>query len=109
MLRGSGVLPALNEWVQVVSVTGATRRPLLSQFVHQFDMFGSRAVMNTLRLLEKHNDRLAGRRTQFRLGFDEIERGEYEDYDAAASPALAEDIKRRGRERLAAKDRNTGK
>jgi putative addiction module CopG family antidote len=65
-------------------------------------------IRESLRLLKERDARLAGLRTQIRLGFDEIARGECEDYDAADTPSLAEDIKKRGRERLAARDRQTG-
>jgi antitoxin ParD1/3/4 len=65
-------------------------------------------IREGLRLLKEREDRVTGLRAQVRVGFEAISRGEYDEYDADSTPALADDIKRRGRERLAAKDRKTG-
>jgi antitoxin ParD1/3/4 len=65
-------------------------------------------IREGLRLLKERDDRLTDLRTQVRVGFEAIARGEYDEYDADTTSALADDIKRRGRERLAAKDRKTG-
>jgi hypothetical protein len=51
---------------------------------------------------------LAKFRHEIRFGFEAIARGEYEEYDEASTPQLVDDIKRRGRERLASRNRLTG-
>ena len=47
------------------------------------------------------NERVAQLRVDIRKGFDAIDRGEYDDYDQHTTKQLAEDIKKRGRQRLA--------
>ena len=60
----------------------------------------SAMIREALRLLEERQGREA-LRADIRAGFEAIERGEYEDYDDRTTKDLAEDIKRRGRRRLA--------
>lgn len=60
----------------------------------------SEVVREGLRLL-KERDEAIGLRAGIRAGFDAIDRGECEDYDQRTTKVLAEDIKKRGRQRLA--------
>jgi antitoxin ParD1/3/4 len=62
----------------------------------------SEVVREGLRLLRERDEELDWVRAQVQIGIDEIERGEYEEYDETTTKDLIEDIKRRGRERLAA-------
>lgn len=68
----------------------------------------SEVVREGLRLLKERDDRLAQLRAEVRAGFEAIERGEYEEYDEHATKRLAQDIKRRGRQRLVAAGKKTG-
>jgi antitoxin ParD1/3/4 len=61
----------------------------------------SEVVREGLRLI-KERDRINWLRAEIQKGIDAAERGEYEDYDENTTQGLVEDIKRRGRERLAA-------
>ena len=61
----------------------------------------SEVVREGLRLLKDRDERKAQLRAQVRAGFDAIERGEFETYDESTTNGLADDIKRRGRKRLA--------
>jgi antitoxin ParD1/3/4 len=65
-------------------------------------------IREALRLLKERDDRVGALRVEIRAGFEAIARCEYDEYDAASTPALAADIKRRGRERLEATKRKTG-
>jgi putative addiction module CopG family antidote len=67
----------------------------------------SEAIREALRFLEERKGR-AALRADIRAGFEAIERGEYEDYDERTTKDLAEDIKRRGRQRLAGATKKTG-
>jgi antitoxin ParD1/3/4 len=67
----------------------------------------SEVIREGLRLLKERDDRLAQLRADIRAGFEAIERGEYEVYDERTTGSLAEDIKRRGRQRLAAMGKKT--
>lgn len=60
----------------------------------------SEVVREGLRLL-KERDSLGDLRRDIRAGFEAIERGEYGDYDATTTKALANDIKSRGKRRIA--------
>jgi hypothetical protein len=53
-------------------------------------------------------ERVAQLRGDIRTGFDAIDRGEYDDYDQHTTKQLAEDIKTRGRQRLAEASKKTG-
>jgi len=66
----------------------------------------SEMIRQALRLLEERQGREA-LRADIRAGFEAIERGEYEDYDERTTKDLAEDIKRRGRQRLAEATKKT--
>jgi len=66
----------------------------------------SAMIREALRLLEERQGREA-LRADIRAGFAAIERGEYEDYDERTTKDLAEDIKRRGRQRLAGATKKT--
>ena len=63
---------------------------------------------------ESHGEQRVGNtlgaqdRAQVRAGFDAIERGEFETYDESTTKGLAEEIKRRGRKRLAQANKKTG-
>ena len=67
----------------------------------------SEVIREGLRLL-KDRDEQHQLRAQVRAGFDAIERGEFETYDESTTKKLAEDIKRRGRKRLAQAGKKTG-
>ena len=60
----------------------------------------SEVIREGLRLLKERDSR-STLRADIHAGFEAIERGEYEDYDERTTKDLAEDIKRRGRQRLA--------
>ena len=68
----------------------------------------SEVIREGLRLLKDRDERQAQLRGQVRAGFDAIERGEYETDDESTTKELAEDIKRRGRKRLARAGKKTG-
>ena len=61
----------------------------------------SEVVREGLRLL-KERDQLEELRREIRIGFEEIERGEYTEYDETTIKDLQADIKARGMARLAA-------
>jgi len=67
----------------------------------------SEMIRQALRLLEERQGREA-LRADIRAGFAAIECGEYEDYDERTTKDLAEDIKMRGRRRLAEAMNKTG-
>jgi antitoxin ParD1/3/4 len=69
----------------------------------------SEVVREGLRLL-KERDQLEWLRREVRLGGEDIERGDYTEYDETTTEDLKADIKRRGMARLAAleKKRKTG-
>ena len=56
-----------------------------------------------LRLLDERDKKLTALRADVQVGLDQLERGEYTEYDAQGLKELAERIKSRGRERLKAK------
>lgn len=62
-------------------------------------------ICEGLRLLqerdESRDERLAALRKEIQLGLDQLNRGEAAEYDEAGLNELFEQIKRRGRERLA--------
>ena len=66
----------------------------------------SEMIRQALRLLEERQGREA-LRADIRAGFEAIERGEYEDYDERTTKDLAEDLKRRGRQRLTGATKKT--
>ena len=69
----------------------------------------SEIVQEALRLLQERDEHLAALQAEVRIGFEAIERGEYEDYDERTTKRLAAQIKARGRARLAAQgERRTG-
>jgi antitoxin ParD1/3/4 len=68
----------------------------------------SEVIREGLRLLKERDDRLAQLRAEIRAGFDDVERGEYDEYDEHTTKQLAEDIKSRGRRRLAELNIQTG-
>lgn len=61
----------------------------------------SEVIREGLRLLKERDERMGRLRADIRAGFDAIDRGEYEDYYEHTTKALAADIKKRGRQRLA--------
>ena len=68
----------------------------------------SEVVREGLRLL-KERDQLEWLRKEIRIGFEEIERGEYEEYDETTIEDLKASIRARGMARLAAeKKRRSG-
>jgi antitoxin ParD1/3/4 len=68
----------------------------------------SEVVREGLRLLNERDHRFATLRSDVRSGFEAMERGEFEDHDAGTTKQLAQEIKRRGRQRLAEEKRKTG-
>ncbi len=68
----------------------------------------SEVIREGLRLLKERDDRVARLRADIRTGFDAIDRGEYDDYDEHTTKRLAEDIKKRGRQRLSEVSKKTG-
>ena len=68
----------------------------------------SEVVREGLRLLKERDDRVARLRTDIRAGFDAIDRGEFDEYDECTTKDLADDIKKRGRHRVAEARKKTG-
>jgi antitoxin ParD1/3/4 len=68
----------------------------------------SEVVREGLRLLNERDQRFATLRSDIRSGFEAIDRGEFEEHDARTTKQLAQEIKRRGRQRLAEEKRKTG-
>ena len=68
----------------------------------------SEVIREGLRLLKERDERLAQLRADIRVGFDAIDRGQYDDYDQHTTKYLAEDIKKRGRQRVARANKKTG-
>jgi antitoxin ParD1/3/4 len=68
----------------------------------------SEVVREALRLLKERDQRLVQLRSDVRSGFDAIERGEFEEYGERTTKQLAQDIKRRSRQRLAEVKKKTG-
>ena len=67
----------------------------------------SEVVRDGLRLLKERDHRLAQVRTQIRAGFEQMDRGEYLEYDKTTTKDLAEDIKACGRRGLAEMKKKT--
>ena len=61
----------------------------------------SEVIREGLRLLKQRGDHAGRPRASLRAGFDQIDNGQYFEYDANTTAELAEDIKARGRVRLA--------
>ena len=83
------------------------QQKLIDQLVES-GLFGSSDdVINTAlyRLVEDHDQDLDALRKTVQVGLDQLERGEYTDYDEEGLKGLAESIKTRGRERLKAEGR----
>lgn len=68
----------------------------------------SEVIREGLRLLKERDERLQSLRRDIRAGFEAVERGEFEDYDAANVPQLADRVRTRGRKRLADEKLKTG-
>ena len=65
-------------------------------------------VREGLQLLKERDEEFEALRRDIREGFEDIERGDYEDYDDDSLKDLFEDIKTRGRLRLAELNQKTG-
>ena len=63
------------------------------------------AIDTAISLLDQRNKKLDALREDVQVGLDQLERGEYTDYDDDGLKGLAESIKARGRERLKAEGR----
>ena len=61
----------------------------------------SEVVREALRLLKLRDEGLVQLRRDIQAGFDQIERGEFSEYDHRSAPKLASQVKARGRKRLA--------
>ena len=81
--------------------------PEMEQFINQKVETGiyhtsSEVVGEALRLLQQRDESdIQALRDQVMAGFADIESGDFEEYDEQTTKQLAEDIKRRGRTRLA--------
>jgi len=87
--------------------------PELERLVHRKVKSGeyqtaSEVIREGLRLI-KQQDKLARLRADVQAGIDAIARGDYEEYDEKTTQGLVEDIKQRGRQRLAAMKRARGR
>jgi len=89
------------EIVMNVSLTPELERLVNRKVKSGMYQTASEVVREGLRLL-KERDELDKLRAAIQVGIDEIDRGEYEEYDDRTIEDLARDIKRRGRRRLAA-------
>ncbi len=69
----------------------------------------SEVVREGLRLLKERDEHLQWLRAEVRAGFEDIERGDCSDYDERSTRRLADDIKTRGRVRLAAEKKKTAR
>ena len=67
----------------------------------------SEVVREGLRLLKERDQRLLQLRADVRTGFDAIDRGDFEEHDERTTKQLAQEIKRRGRQRLAKEKKKT--
>lgn len=61
----------------------------------------SEVVREALRLMKQRDEGLLQLRKEIRAGLDQVERGEYTEYDRKSTPRLAARVKARGRKRLA--------
>ena len=61
----------------------------------------SEVVREALRLLKLRDEGLVQLRRDIQAGFDQIERGEFSEYDPGSTSKLAARLKARGRKRLA--------
>lgn len=68
----------------------------------------SEVVREALRLLKERDQRMAQLRADVRSGFDAIERGDFEEFGERTTKQLAQDVKERGRRRLAEAKKKTG-
>jgi hypothetical protein len=57
--------------------------------------------LEELREIARHVTSLERLRADVQAGLDAIDRGDYEDFDESTTPALADDVKLRGRQKLA--------
>ena len=87
--------------------------PELEALIHQEVESGrypsaGEVIRDALRLLRRRSEHpeqeLGTLRQEIQLGIDELERGEYFEYNDETLPQLAQDIKTRGLERLRAED-----
>ncbi len=87
--------------------------PELEALIHQQVKSGrypsaGEVIRDALRLFKRQSERpekeLDALRRDIQIGIDELERGEYVEYDDDTLPQLVEDIKRRGLERLRAEE-----
>ena len=60
----------------------------------------SEVVREGLRLLKERDKHVSRLRSDIGAGFDAIRRGEYDDYDEHTTRRLADNIKKRGRQRV---------
>jgi antitoxin ParD1/3/4 len=60
----------------------------------------SEVIRESLRLLKERDERSAELRASVWAGFEQINRGEFAEYDEKSAKDLAKDIKTRGREQL---------
>ena len=84
-----------------VSLTKELERFVTQKVKSGMYQTASEVVRESLRLMIT-KDADESLRRDIRIGFEAIERGEYEDYDETTTAKLAADIKSRGRRRLAA-------
>jgi antitoxin ParD1/3/4 len=69
----------------------------------------SEVIREGLRLLAERDAARDSLRRDIKAGFDAVERGEYTDYTSATIHKLADRVKARGRERLAAERAKSSK
>jgi len=97
-----------------VIVMNISLTPELGQLVHDKVRTGlyqtaSEVVREGLRLLMERDQHLEALRRDIRAGFQAVDQGEYTDYNAANIEQLAQRVKRRGRQSLAAESANSAK
>ena len=68
----------------------------------------SEVIREGLRLLRERDQHLQSLRMDIGAGFEAVNRGEFTDYDQSNVQELAQQVKARGRKRLANGERKTG-
>jgi len=85
-----------------ISLTPALEKLVDEKVASGMYQTASEVVREGLRLLKDRDEETARLKRDIQEGIDAIERGDYTEYDLDSIHLLAEDVKTRGRKRLAA-------